>query len=267
MKGLRKNFTFTALCLAVGLVVFGVSYTLMGQGPVGSVGDPPETPAPNPTPGGPGADEGDPGPVGQVNELFEVIVGGDVKALEKALRNGADPNSVNPEGASALQWAILGSGETETVYGQVKALLTAGANPNQPDRQGITAVHSAALHGSEAVMDALISLGGDPNISTAGQTPYELALLGGNAGAVSAIEQGTHDKPANMSFLKAVGMLTQKVKKGFLTSTTNQERKEVIRKAVDDLVSNGFLTKAAGADLFRQLTEEQRLHEWEGGGE
>lgn len=28
MKGLRKKLTFTALCLTVGLVVFGVSYTL-----------------------------------------------------------------------------------------------------------------------------------------------------------------------------------------------------------------------------------------------
>lgn len=263
MKGFRKTLTFTALCLAVGLVAFSVSYTLLGQGPTGNVGG--TTEGSSPAVPGEMLPGGEPGPVGQVNELFEVIVGGEVKQLEEALRDGADPNSVNPEGASALQWAILGSGETETVYGQVKALLTAGANPNQPDRQGMTAMHSAALHGSEAVMDALISLGGDPNISTAGQTPYELAMLGGNVGAVSAIEQGTHDKPANTSFLKAVGLLTQKVKKGFLTSTTDEERKQVIRKAVDDLVSNGFLTKAAGTDLFRQLTEVQKLHEWKGG--
>ena len=201
-----------------------------------------------------------------MKDLFEIIVGGDINALEQALAGGADPNAFNTEGASALQWAILGSGETETVYGQVKALLTAGANPNQPDRQGMTAMHSAALHGSEAVMDTLISLGGDPNISTAGQTPYELALLGGNVGAVSAIEQSTDDRPADASFLQAAGVLTQKVKTGFVASTSDQERKEVIRKAVDDLVSNGFLTKAAGADLFHRLTEVQRLHEWEGDG-
>ena len=259
MKIFRRKLTLPVFCLAVGLVVFGVSYTLLGQG---NVGDPP----PGTTPGGPGAGDGEPGPVATVNELFDVIVGGDVEQLKQALAGGVDPNAFNTEGASALQWAILGSGETETVYGQVKALLTAGANPNQPDRQGMTAMHSAALHGSEAVMDALIGLGGDPNISTAGQTPYELALLGGNVGAVSAIEQRTDDRPADASFLQAVGVLTQKVKAGFLTSTTNQERKEVIRKAVDELVTNGFLTEAAGADLFRQLTEEQRLHEWERDG-
>ena len=259
----RRNLNFPLLCLVVGLTVFGVAYTLLGQG---NVGDPPPGSTPTPTPGGPGSGDGPPGPVGQVNELFEVIVGGDIKELEQALAGGADPNAFNTEGASALQWAIVGSGETETVYGQVKALLTAGANPNQPDSQGMTALHSAALYGSEAVMDALISLGGDPNISTAGQTPYELALSGGNAGAVSAIEQRIDDRPTNASFLQAVGVLTQEVKKGFLTSTTNQERKEVIRKAVDGLVASGFLTEAAGAALYRQLTEEQRLHEWEGGG-
>lgn len=264
MERFRRNLNFPLLCLVIGLTVFGVAYTLLGQG---NVGDPPPGSTPNPTPGGPGSGEGPPGPVGQVNDLFEIIVGGDIKELEQALAGGADPNAFNTEGASPLQWAILGTGETETVYGQVKALLKAGANPNQPDRQGMTAMHSAALHGSEAVMDALISLGGDPNISTAGQTPYELALLGGNVGAVSAIGQRTDDRPADASFLQAVGVLTRKVKKGFLTSSTDQERKEVIRKAVDGLVTSGFLTKAAGADLFRQLTEEQRLHEWEGGGE
>lgn len=248
MEICRGKLTFPLLCLVVGLVVFGVSYNVLGQ----------KT----------GAEKSAPLSQAEANNLmFKAILDGEVELLEHALARGADANAFNTDGASALQWAILGSGKSETVYGQVKALLNRGANPNQPNIDGMTAVHTAALHGSEAVMDALISSGGDPNISTAGQTPYELAMLGGNSGAVSAIQQGTDNKPANASFLQAVEMLTQKVKKGFLTSSTDEERKQVIRKAVDELVATGFLTEAAGAALFHQLTEVQRLHEWEGGGE
>ena len=33
MKGFRRRLAVPVLCLAVGLVVFSVSYTMMGQGP------------------------------------------------------------------------------------------------------------------------------------------------------------------------------------------------------------------------------------------
>ena len=248
MEICRGKLTFPLLCLVVGLLVFGVSYNVLGQ----------KT----------GTEKSAPLSQAKANDLmFKAILDGEVELLEQALARGADANAFNTDGVSALQWAILGSGKSETVYGQVKALLNRGANPNQPNIHGMTAVHTAALYGSEAVMDALISFGGDPNTSTAGQTPYELAMLGGNSGAVSAIEQRTDNKPENASFLQAVGMLTQKVKKGFLTSSTDEERKQVIRKAVDELVATGFLTEAAGAALFHELTEVQGLHEQGGDGE
>ena len=236
MKIFRSRLTFPVLCLAVGVTVFGVGYTLLGQGPGNE----------NPEPVG---------PVGQVNDLFDVIVGEDVGLLEQILAQGEDPNAINAEGATALQWAILGSGVTDTVFSQVRILLEAGANPNQPDRQGLTPLHTAAMgDGSDAVMKALIDAGGDPLITTVTQTPYELALMTGNTGAVTAIEQVTDYRPANRSFLQALGVATQEMRGGFRTSTTNQERKNVIQKAIDGLVRGGFLTEAQGKDLVRQLT-------------
>lgn len=249
MKGLRKNFMFTALCLAVGLVVFGVSYTLMGQrpgddetGPVGNVNDPPGTPAPNPTPGGPGIDEGEPGPVGQVNELFDVLVGGDVPALEQILEDGVDPNAFNDDGISALQWTILGSGKVETVYGQVKALLAAGANPNLANNSGWTPLHYASrFGGTDAVVSKLIDSGGDPNITNSqGATPLHLALLTGNRGAVSALQKATSIRPQDYEKLEEMGNISKRLK----SAETQKEKKAIFMKDIDRLVKQGWISEA-----------------------
>ncbi len=119
---MKRNLGFPLFCLVFGLVVFGVSYTLLGQGP-GS---------------GPGDLTGNEevGPVAVVSELFEVIEGGDVAALEDLLRSGADPNEANDYGHTALHWAI--ATDSPVVYGQVSALLNAGANPNLADKKGLT---------------------------------------------------------------------------------------------------------------------------------
>ncbi len=153
MKLCRRKLTFPLLCLAFGLAVFGVSYTLLGQGPgagsgdnenqgpVGGVDDPPETPAPNPTPGGPGAGEEVGGPVGQVTDgdkLFEAIVFDDNQRLQDLLEGGADPNSLTTFGHLPLQLAVSAAESSATAYGKIQLLIQHGANPNQPDSEGIT---------------------------------------------------------------------------------------------------------------------------------
>lgn len=107
MKIVRGRLTFLLLCLTVGLTVFGVSCTLLGQEPGDNVGEPPPGSTPNPTPGNPGDDDGQPGSVGQVNELFEVIRLGDVEKLTGLLQNGADPNQVDSHGHTALHVSVL----------------------------------------------------------------------------------------------------------------------------------------------------------------
>ncbi len=223
MKLFWSKLAFPALYLAFGLAVFGVSYTLLGQGPgsgdnenqgpVGGVDDPSETPVPNPTPGGPGAGE-EVGPVGQVNELFDVLVGGDVPELKQLLEEGADPNAINEDGVTALQWTVLGAPTTATVYGQVQALLTAGANPNMTSGNGWTALHWAAKHGAgEAVAQALIDRGAGVDITdTQGVSALHLAALFGNDGVRSAIEAVTPTRPPEYEKLKALGGIAKRLK-------------------------------------------------------
>lgn len=125
MKFFASRDIFPALFLAVGLVVFGVSYTLLGQGPgsgsgesdtqgpVGNTGagpgggpgggntgggDPPETPAPNPTPGDP---EDEPGPIGVTTEnfasklIFKIDIEGTAAAVDFLHAQSKDSDPVN----------------------------------------------------------------------------------------------------------------------------------------------------------------------------
>ena len=174
MKGFRKKLTIPALYLAVGLAVFGVAYTLMGQE------------------GGDGTTPAQPEQLART--LFDVLAGGDVQELQQFLDDGADPNQKNADGVTLLGWAILGMETTPTVYSQVKALIAAGANPNIADNGGKTALHYAAQYGgSNAVTQALIDAGVGPDIkSQEGVSALQLAALSGNAGIIASIACGSY---------------------------------------------------------------------------
>ncbi len=227
MKLFRSKRAFPVLCLAVGLVIFGVSYTLLGQGS----GDDGAKDAPKIEPA--------------VNEImFKAMVEDDVELLEEALTAGADPNAFNEEGISALQWAILGSGTAKTVYGQVRMLLAAGANPNLPDAKGYTPLHGAAVRADESVVTALLEAGGDANIANIpDNTPYEIALKLGNTGAVSAIEQASDFRHSNREKLMLWGIFSLRVEALCMKNLpAGPKRDEEIRKVNNFLVENGLLT-------------------------
>ncbi len=278
MKNLRRKLASPVFCLTIGLVVFGVSYTMLGQGPgaepgetdtEGStgntgagpgggdsgggnidVGDPPETPAPNPTPGGPGTDEGEPGPVGQVNELFDVLAGGDVPALKQLLEDGADPNA-KTRGVTPLSWAIVGSETTPTVHAQVLALLAAGADPNIRDNVGRTALHFAAQYGgSDAVTRALIDGGVGVDIKDQqGVSPLQLATMMGNDGARSVLEAATTIRPPDYDKLKAIGTFSKKLK----AATTEEEKKALVEREAASMVERGWMTEEERKALLQAI--------------
>lgn len=169
------------LYLFIGLMIFEVSYSLMGQGPgeedtgpTGNVNDPPKSPGPNPAPGGDEA-ECPLGPVGVVNELFYAIAEPDLDALEQLLEGGSDPNQTiefdNTSGTTPLNWAIVGSRISEIEHSQVSLLLQHGANLNLADGFGNTALHHAAQNSDDAMAAVLINAGADISlVNNAGYT-------------------------------------------------------------------------------------------------
>lgn len=131
--------------------------------------------------------------------LCTILQGQDPQAIEKMLKDGADPNKADRFGltplaaALALNWdyvaeklraygakeetaalpdpnQALDDGQPLLVYAinyqnchenYIHALLAHGADPNAADSEGRTAVHWAAIMGKENVFDALWDAGGD----------------------------------------------------------------------------------------------------------
>lgn len=110
------------------------------------------------------------------SDVADAVMRGDAAALRSLLRDGADANAAQIDGATALHWAVH-RGEVETV----SLLLEAGARVDAANRVGVTPLAMAALYGHAAIADALIAAGADAAATTPnGETLLMLAARNGN---------------------------------------------------------------------------------------
>ena len=92
------------------------------------------------------------------------------------IRDRRDFSSYNPVESAALGSAIPAAEERRTV-GAVAAVLALGARVNAADDAGDTALHAAASHGMNAVIELLTGHGADLDAENRrGQTPADLAV-------------------------------------------------------------------------------------------
>lgn len=101
---------------------------------------------------------------------------GDLEGLEKALRDGADPDRLGEKGISPLSWAaIMGQDDA------VRMLLDQGADINRKNADGGTPLHAAAFLGRSSTVTLLLSRGADPKVrNNNGQTALNTIRSGWN---------------------------------------------------------------------------------------
>jgi ankyrin repeat protein len=107
----------------------------------------------------------------------------DWSAVRALVKQRADVNTQQPDGATALQWAAhWDSLDAATL------LLQAGANVNAANELGVTALALAAENGSAAMVRTLLAAGADPNAANqSGETVLMTAANTGNLEAVTAL--------------------------------------------------------------------------------
>lgn len=159
--------------------------------------------------------EADGWPQGSSNLLSKIILAGRVDILRLLAERKVDIFEIGPtfseSGISALELAIRGrdisiensvrTGERmvaaeEDYASLVELLLEHGANPNQFNSNGYTAVHIAAKGCGSRVMDALLKAGGKvaPSGSNAKETPLQLAAMFGRPETVRALLDAGADR-------------------------------------------------------------------------
>jgi ankyrin repeat protein len=121
----------------------------------------------------------------------------DLKAVEEAIRQKADVNAAQPDGATPIHWAAH-HGDLPIA----EALIKAGVNVNVTEEGGVTPLALAAMNGDAAMTARLIRAGAQPNLgretavlvaARTGAVPVMQLLLdaGGDANAKESLRGQT----------------------------------------------------------------------------
>src|SRR3989454_9780612 len=119
--------------------------------------------------------------------VVEAAMSGNRDAVRTLLKDGADVNTAQADGMTALHWAAQ-KGDVELA----QVLLYASANVRATTRIGAyTPLLIASRNGDAAMIDTLLQAGSDPNgATTNGTTALMLASAAGKLDAVTVLIGG-----------------------------------------------------------------------------
>ncbi len=114
--------------------------------------------------------------------LLEAVKRRDDKAFAALLRAKADVNATQPDGATALAWAVH-LGERR----MAEALLESGATANTADEYGETPVTLAAANGDAGLVQRLLAAGG--NARAARWNGETAVMIAASSGSLDTVRQ------------------------------------------------------------------------------
>ena len=188
--------------------------------------------------------------------FVEAAMNGNRDAVRALLKDGADVNTTQADGMTALHWAAQ-KGDVELA----KVLLYASANLKATTRiGGYTPLLIASKNGDAAMIDTLAEAGSDVNAPTTnGTTPLMLASAAGKPAAVKALL----DRGADVNAKEAVKGETA------LTFAAALGRADVIRVLTAKGADVKVTTKAVDLTDFAKEEQERLAAErgFNGGGQ
>ena len=121
--------------------------------------------------------------VGAASDVADAVQNGDTTALRRLVTTKADVNAAQPDGATALHWAVY-----RDDLSTVDLLLKAGANAKAANSFGATPLSMAAETGSHAVVQRLLEAGADANERVANRdTVLMMAARSGNVATIKLL--------------------------------------------------------------------------------
>lgn len=115
--------------------------------------------------------------------LANAAEAGDWALVEQLLTEGAKDQSAQPDGMTALHWAVYHGNESAT-----KRLIDADCDVNAETRYQVTPLSLACENGNAAIVSSLLAAGADANKELpGGVSPLMLAARTGNADVILAL--------------------------------------------------------------------------------
>ncbi|HUI79327.1 MAG TPA: ankyrin repeat domain-containing protein [Bryobacteraceae bacterium] len=115
--------------------------------------------------------------------VADAVMNGDSGTVASLLRQKADVNAAQADGATAIQWAVYRN-DADTV----DLLIGARANVKAANQDGVTPLRLAAINGNAAIIEKLLKAGADANEhDPQGETPLMFAARTGNLPAIQAL--------------------------------------------------------------------------------
>lgn len=120
---------------------------------------------------------------GPADRLIDAVKQQDLQALRTLLAQHADVQTAEPDGSTALHWAVQRNNPE-----LVDVLIAAGANVKAATRYNITPLSLACTNGNAVIIEHLLQAGADANsTSEEGQTALMTASLTGNVEALKVL--------------------------------------------------------------------------------
>jgi ankyrin repeat protein len=115
--------------------------------------------------------------------VADAAMKGDRAAVRSLLRQKADVNTPQADGATAIHWAAYNN-DLE----MAELLVGAGANVRAANRDGATPLFLASVNGNGPMIEMLLNAGADPNEHQPyGETPVMFAARNGNVDAIKVL--------------------------------------------------------------------------------
>jgi len=127
---------------------------------------------------------------------------GDRATVNALLAAGASVDSTEPDGTSALHWAVYRDDPAMT-----ERLLTAGADANHANRSAAIPLTLACTNGSAAIVDLLLAAGADPNAAPSGAPALITCAAAGAETAVRALLTRGADVNATDTFRRQTPLM------------------------------------------------------------
>ncbi len=121
---------------------------------------------------------------GAASDLADAAMRRDEDAVRALLAEGADVNEPQADGSTALHWAVNSDDQD-----LARLLIDAGANPTAANRAGASPMLLATINGNAGIIALLLDAGVDPNrpLSEHGDTALMMAARTGVAEAVTLL--------------------------------------------------------------------------------